>query len=210
MIIVDPSKEEIAIREASKGGLVLPTIISLALAGLAVLIALFSYIQLFINAAQKGQLEAKYNSLAPLQAEYDNLVMVEQNYAVTEDLAILLGTNNNYFHALVSELSEIVPAKFTIQSIQSTEDKVTISATTADRLSSLSALKIQLNQMEGIKDSEISAISESVNATTGKKEYTYSLSFIYDNTEKDEKIKEIENSGSKTGSTNEVLDTGVQ
>ena len=134
----------------------------------------------------------KYSALAPVQGEYDNLKQIQTNYAVTQSLELLLSTNNNYFPVLIEDLTDIVPAKFRIQSIQSNEEGVTISVVTADKLSSLSALLIQLKSMEGIKDAEISGgIAQSDNNETGGKQYQYTLTFVYDNEERDQAVQNI-------------------
>ena len=184
--------KEIATREANRGGLAAATGVFIVGAGISALLIVISVVRLLVATSANDTAHTKYSALAPVQGEYDNLKQIQTNYAVTQSLELLLSTNNNYFPVLIEDLTDIVPAKFRIQSIQSNEEGVTISVVTADKLSSLSALLIQLKSMEGIKDAEISGgIAQSDNNETGGKQYQYTLTFVYDNEERDQAVQNI-------------------
>lgn len=196
--------KEIAQKEANKGGLNAAILVLVGGVAISVLLVGFSVLRLGIATSANNTAKTRHAALAPVQGEYDNLKQIQTNWAVSSSLTLLLSTNNNYFHSLVDDLSEIVPTKFRIQSIQSDESKVSISATTADRLSSLAALQIQLKAMEGIKDVTIEAISSGVDSSTGRKQYQYTLTFVYDNEDYDRAIENI--SKSKIMDTTEITE----
>ncbi len=196
--------KEIAQKEANKGGLNAAILVLVGGVAISVLLVGFSVLRLGIATSANNTAKTRHAALAPVQGEYDNLKQIQTNWAVSSSLTLLLSTNNNYFHSLVDDLSEIVPTKFRIQSIQSDESKVSISATTADRLSSLAALQIQLKSMEGIKDVTIEAISSGVDSSTGRKQYQYTLTFVYDNEDYDRAIENI--SKSKIMDTTEITE----
>jgi Tfp pilus assembly protein PilN len=199
--------KEIARKEASKGGLTTSITVLVGCVVISVVLVGFSLTRLALANSANTTATKKYNAMAPIQGQYDNLKQIQANYVVVESLQTLLATNNNYFHTLINELSDIVPEKFRIQSIQSDEDSVTISATTEDKLSSLSALEIQLKALDGVKDVSISAISQGT-SSTGRKQYQYSLTFAYDNTDRDEAIENIRNNTlSDTTEISDLSDT---
>ena len=57
--------------------------------------------------------------------------------------------------------------------------RMAISARSQDKLSSLSALQIQLNKIAGFKDVRIDTISESNEQATNRRVYSYTLTFKY-------------------------------
>ncbi len=186
--------KEVAMREANKGGMATSAMIFVGVVIISAVLIGVSLLRLAVDSTNMKRVQVKYNALAPIQGEYNNLMQLETNYAVTESLNILMATNNNYFHSFVSELEDIVPTKFRIQSIQSDETQVTISATTADKLSSLSALQMQMKEVEGIENVTINEISTGTDSATGRKQYQYTLTYTYDNTERNEAIDNIQKS----------------
>lgn len=183
--------KEVAQREANKGGLTTSTILLIGGIAISVILIGASSVRLVIADSANTTAKNQEAALRPVQREYDNLKQIQINAAVTDSLSLLLSTNNNFFHDLVDEMSDIVPTRFRIQSIQSDESVVTINATTADRLSSLSALQIQLKAMEGIKNVTIDTVSSGTDSTTGRKQFQYTLTFEYDNTDYDQAIENI-------------------
>lgn len=186
--------KEIAQKEASRGGMAIATMIFTGAVAISAILIAVSVIRLLVSTSANSTANTRYSALAPIQGQYDNLKQIQMNYTVAESMDLLLTTNNNLFPSLIKEMSEIVPTKFRILSIQSDETQVSVNVTTADKLSSLSALLIQLKSISGIKDARVSGISEGVDTVTGKKQYQYSLTFVYDNEEFDKALQNILNS----------------
>ena len=149
---------------------------------LSVVLAGFSIIQVLVVSDEKAAMESKSNALKPVEQQYNDLVSIESNYELTEQIKQNTDTNNNHFHELITQISAIVPKSFRIQSIQSDEQKVTISATSADRLSSLPVLRMQLNKIDKIQKVWIDEIAETNDEVTKKRQYTYTLTFYYSKT----------------------------
>ena len=175
------TKEE-AIRLSKKGTMVGPVMIFACLLLGSLILAILSVVQVSIATVNRDLLLSRYKALAPVANQYESLMRVEDNYKLSQEIEKMVTTNNNNFHKLIDKLSAMVPETFRIQSIQSDEESVTISAVSTDRLSSLSALQIQLNQMEEIDDVYINEISETEEAGTGKRQYNYTLTFVYKKT----------------------------
>ena len=172
------TKEE-AIRLSKKGTMIGPVMIFSGLMLGSLILAILSIVQVSVATVNRDRLLSRYKALAPVANQYESLMRVEDNYKLSQEIEKMVTTNNNNFHKLMDKLSTMVPETFRIQSIQSDEESVTISAVSTDRLSSLSALQIQLNQMEEIDDVYINEISETEEAGTGKRQYTYTLTFMY-------------------------------
>ncbi len=170
---------EIANREAKKGSLTGAVLIFSGLMLLSVVLAGLSFIQLFVAKEERDAMKSRYNALIPIEQQYNDLVSIENNYLLTQIIRNYTDTHNNHFHELLTQISAIVPKSFRIQSIQSDEEKVTISATTTDRLSSLPVLRIQLNKIDNIEKVWIDEIAETSDEVTGRKQYTYTLTFQY-------------------------------
>ena len=118
-------------------------------------------------------------ALAPVEAKYNNLMQIETDYNIKENLRFFVNRNNNSFHDTMKTLSDMLPESFRIESIQSDDKKVTISAKSRDKLSSLTALQIQMNKIPNIKSAKIDAISENKEQATNRRIYTYTLTFEY-------------------------------
>lgn len=164
---------EIARREEKKGSLTGSVLIFSGLMLLSVVLAGFSIMQVVMAGDDRDIMKSRYEALAPVENEYNDLKEIEKNYMLTQLIEGVIDTNNNHFHKLVKKISAVVPKTFKIQSIQSDEEKVTISATSKDRLLSLSALQIQLNKIDEITDVWLDEISG------GSGGYTYTLTFVY-------------------------------
>lgn len=171
--------QAIAMKEAKKGGLTGSILIFCGLMLISVGLAVVSYLQLHLATQENDSLKARVQAMQPVQSEYDELMRLQTNYGLAGILAHFTDSNNNHFHKLVRTLSDMVPSSFRIISIQSDEELVTISASSTDKLSSVSALQMQLNKMEGIRSVSIDTIAEGEEAVTGRRQYVYTLSFEY-------------------------------
>lgn len=174
--------KEVANRQAKKGSLTGAVLIFVGLMLLSIVLAGFSVIQVLVASDEKAAMESKCNALKPVEQQYNDLVSIENNYELTELIKQNTDTNNNHFHELITQISAIVPKSFRIQSVQSNEQKVTISATSADRLSSLPVLRMQLNKIDKIQKVWIDEIAETKDEVTKKRQYTYTLTFYYSKT----------------------------
>ena len=156
---------------------------------ISIALAVFSIFQVFSAQDERDIAQIRANSLSIIQSQHEELTKTVSNYNLMKKLEYGTDSNNNHFHNLIRQLSERVPKTFRIQSIQSDEEKVTISAVSSDRLSSLTALQLQLNEMEGIQDVSIDEVSD---AKEGNKHvYSYTLTFVYQNakTETQEEVQ---------------------
>lgn len=174
---------EIARKEAKKGALTGSLVIFLLLFLLSVVFAGLSLIQLYTATEERDTAQARNEALKPVQNEYNELMLIENNYNLYKVMRAALDTNGNHFHDLLDEISDVCPKSFKIQSVTANENDVTISAVSVDKLSSISKLQLQLSEIEGIKDVKINQISESKQALTKKRQYVYTMQFSYSDEE---------------------------
>lgn len=146
----------------------------------------FSIFQMFMAQEERDQIKTRCESMAIVEEQHKELTQIANNYILMKNVVKVTDTNNNHFHSLINKLSGNVPKTFRIQSIESDERKVTISAVSADRLSSLTALQLQLNAMEGIKDVSIDEVSQTKEAGAKRKKYSYTLTFVYKSAKSEE------------------------
>lgn len=170
---------EIANREAKKGSLTGAVLIFAGLMLLSIVLAGLSVFQVFVATEERDAMQSRYNALKPIEQQYNDLLSIENNYLLTQLIKNYTDTNNNHFHELMTQISAVVPKSFRIQSVQSDEEKVTISATSADRLSSLPVLRMQLNKIDNIEKVWIDEIAETKDEVTNRRQYTYTLTFQY-------------------------------
>lgn len=167
------------LKEANKGTLVGSVLIFVGLMLGSVILAAFSFLQVYVATQDRDTIQAKVQALEPVESEYNRLMKVESNYKLKELLRSFVERNNNKFHKTMDTLTDMLPKSFRIESIQSDDDKVTISARSRDKLSSLSALRIQLNKISNIKNVKIDSITENKEQATNRRVYTYTLTFEY-------------------------------
>ncbi len=167
------------LKEANKGTLVGSVLIFASLILASAVLAAFSFLQVHLAAEERDALQARVQAMEPIEKEYNNLVKIEKNYVLKELLRFYVERNNNTFHKTMNVLSDMLPKSFRIESIQSDDQKVTISARSQDKLSSLSALQIQMNKIAGVKNTKIDSISENKEQGTSRRTYTYVLTFEY-------------------------------
>lgn len=172
---------EVARKEEKKGKLTGSVMIFAGLFLLSAVLAGLSIFQVLMASDERDLAKAKHDSLAPIQNEYTEQMQIMTDYYLYKAVEAAVDTNGNHFHALISKISSLCPKSFKIQSISADEQKVTISAVSVDRLSSLSKLQMQLNTIDEIKSVKINQISESKDVLTKKTQYVYTLEFTYTN-----------------------------
>lgn len=173
--------KSMALRNARKGSLTGALAIFAGLVLVSLVLSGFSIIELMTASGNHDELQARKNALAPVENQYNELMDVENQYNIMSNIKTYTNSNNNHFHELIDKLSEMVPKSFKIQSIQSDEDAVTMSASCNDRLSSLSLTQIQMNKVDHIKDVTIKEVAETEDENTGRRRYNYTLTFKYKN-----------------------------
>lgn len=173
--------KSMALRNARKGSLTGALAIFAGLVLVSLVLSGFSIIELMTASSNHDELQARKNALAPVEDQYNELMDVENQYNIMSNIKTYTNSNNNHFHELIEKLSEMVPKSFKIQSIQSDEDTVTMSASCNDRLSSLSLTQIQMNKVDNIKDVTIKEVAETEDENTGRRQYNYTLTFKYKN-----------------------------
>lgn len=170
---------EIAQRAQKKGTLTGAVLIFVSCLLLSCVVCGFSIMQLLMTKEENEMLSNRVEAMSPVQGEYDELMLIENNYDLTKLVTIATSTNNNRFHSLLKEIEKYVPKTFKIQNITSDEEKVSINAKSTDKLLSLSALQIQLNKIQGIRNVKLDSITQTEEAMTKQRQYTYSLTFEY-------------------------------
>lgn len=167
------------LKEASKGTLIGSVLIFVGLILGSVILAAFSFLQVYVATEDRDAIQARAQAMEPVESEYNNLVKIEKNYARKEFLRYFVQRNNNSFHKTIDTLSDMLPKSFRIESVQSDDQKVTISARSREKLSSLTALQIQMNKIAKVKNAKIDSIAENKEQATNRRVYTYTLTFEY-------------------------------
>ena len=170
---------EIARKEAKKGALTGAILIFIGLFLLSGVLAGLSVFQVLMATEERDIARERHDAMASVQTEFTELTQIVTDYGMYKMVKAGIDTHGNHFHALLDRISDLCPKSFKIQSIVADEMKVTISAVSVDRLSSLSKLQMQLNKIENIQNVTIAQISESTEALTKKKQYVYTLEFSY-------------------------------
>lgn len=180
--VFDPVRfisKDVAQKEAKKGTLTAAALVFAGCLFISVLLAGLSVFQVIVAGDDRDHWKSRNEALAPVQNEFDALMEIESNYVLYQAMDRVIDTNNNKFHSLIKKISALCPKTFRIQSIKSDEKEVTISATSTDRLLSLSALRMQLNKIKEIEDVSIDEISETKDSLSQKRQYSYTLIFTY-------------------------------
>ncbi len=170
---------DVSAKESKKGSMLGPVLIFALLIVAAGGLAGWSYFSLFNAQDERDVWQQKMNMLATVDAEYNEVVQVEKNYILYKNVKIATDLNNNHLRALLDDIQAICPKSFVINNISSDGSRVTISATSSERLLSLSALDIQLNKIPIIRNAWIQAITEDAASTNKKLKYAYTLSFEF-------------------------------
>lgn len=171
--------KSIALREEKKGSLTGSVIAFGGFICLSLLLAGFSIFQLFQSRSDNATWTNRCEAMSPIQNEYESLLEIEVNRKMIDVVDLIPKTNNNRFHDLLKKIEAQCPNTFNIQSFSSDEDKVTVNAVSTDKLLSISALQIQLNKVDGIRNVKIDSITETNEAMTKRKQYSYTITFDY-------------------------------
>lgn len=171
--------QELTQRAKKKGSLTGSVLIFVGCLLLSVVVGGFSVLQLITTREENEMLASRVSAMSSVQDEYDALMLIESNYLLTRVFDIATTTNNDHFHQLLKEIEQYVPKTFKIQNITSDEQQVSISATSTDKLLSLSALQIQLSKIKEIRNVKLDSITQAKESMTKVKQYNYSLTFEY-------------------------------
>lgn len=166
-------------REEKKGSMTGAVIVFVCCLFASVLLGGFSVFRLMEAKENNETWSSRYNAMSPIQQEYEALLGIEVNRKLLDVVDLYTTTNNNSFHDLLKEIESYCPKTFKIQSISSDEKTVTVNAVSTDKLLSLSALQIQLNKIEGIRNVKLDSITETNEAMTKRKQYSYTMTFEY-------------------------------
>ncbi len=143
-------------------------------------VSIFSIVKL--NSAEDAYeaANAKALSLAPVEQRYNELQITRKQVGTYRLIENTVNTNNNRLHEVLDDIKEGCPSSFRMDSINTTQEGGTISCTSTDKLSSVSALVIRLNLLQDIKNVTISsAVSKAEDEVTKKRQYKYTISFDY-------------------------------
>lgn len=166
-------------REQKKGTLTGAVIVFAGCLLGSVLLGGFSFLCLMEAKENNETWSSRCNAMSPIQNEYESLLDIELNRALIAVVDLATTTNNNSFHDLLEEIESYCPKTFKIRSISSNEDTVTVNAVSTDKLLSLSALQMQLSKIQGIQNVKIDSITETSEAMTKRKQYSYTMTFEY-------------------------------
>lgn len=166
-------------REEKKGSFIGAVIVFVGCVLVSIVLAGFSVIQLMQAKDNNESWTSRCEAMSPIENEYTSLLEVEVNRKMIDVVDLFTITNNNHFHDLLKKIEAQCPKTFKIQSFSSDEQKVTVNAVSSDKLLSLSALQIQLNKVEEIGNVKIDSITETSEAMTKRKQYSYTITFEY-------------------------------
>ena len=185
-------------REEKKGSLTAAVLVFAGCLLISMLLGGFSVVRLLQEKETNRMWTNRVQALEPVESEFSSLLEEVVNRKMLDVFDIYCDNKNNHFHTLLKKMEAQCPKSFKIQSITSDEEKVTINAISTDKLLSLSALQIQLEKIHGISSVKIDSITETNEALTKKKQYSYTITFAYDKTEDaNQKASEIEGNDSE-------------
>ena len=170
---------DIAAKDAKKGTMIGPILIFALLVLVAGGVAAWSYFSLFNAQDEREVWQSKYNMLAPVDEQYNELVDVEKNFIMYKKVKLTTDLNNNHFHSLIDDIEALCPKSFHITTVSSDGKKVSMSAVSSEKLSSVSALIIQLNKIPLIRDAWVETITEDQGTSNNKFKYSYTLTFDF-------------------------------
>lgn len=172
--------DEIKNKVATKDSVMSIAAVFVAAIVLCIAVSLFSVIQLNSAASRYDAAHAKELSLLPVEAKYKELEETRKKVGTYRLIENRVNTSNNQLHKVLDDIKEGCPDSFCIDSIVTTDEGGTVSCTSQDKLSSVSALVVRLNLLQGIKNVTISSsIAKAENEVTKKRQYKYTISFTY-------------------------------
>lgn len=169
----------IAQRAEKKGSLTSAILVFVGCVAISIVLAGLSILQLMDAQTENERMTVRESAMDEIQAEYNELLALEKNHELLASIDRFTTTNNNGFHDLLKEIESYCPHTFKIQSIKTDELEVQVSATSTDKLLSLSALQIQLNKINKIENVKIDSITRTKESVTKRKQYAYTISFNY-------------------------------
>lgn len=172
----------VAEKAASKGAMTLSVLIFALSMVIALFLVLFSVLQLAVTKAERNRLATERDRLAPIEAEYNELMEIKTDSETAKALETLTDTQNNHFNDLVAVLRQMVPSTFTISGLSSSEESLEMNVVTTGEIKDIAALIIQIKQIPEVKDVHVDTIGTSTDAVTKKKNYTYVLNMNYSKT----------------------------
>lgn len=171
--------KDVVDKEKKRGSAFSMAVVFLASALLCLVLAGFSFLQLYDAKTENERLISEETRLQPIEARYMQLMQTDASYKLCLALEDFVEAPNNELRRILRDVSKECPKNFRINSVASTETEVTINATTSDRLSSISVFKMKLDKITGIEKTAVATIAETRNEVTKKREYTYSIAFQY-------------------------------
>ena len=182
-------------KEEKKGSMTGAVLIFAGCLLISILVGGFSVMRLLQEKETNRMWTNRVQAMEPVESEFAALLEEVVNRKMLDVFDLYCDNKNNHFHALLKSMEAQCPKSFKIQSITSDEEKVTINAISTDKLLSLSALQIQLEKIDGISSVKIDSITETNEALTKKKQYSYTITFAYNKVvDANEKASEIEGS----------------
>lgn len=146
---------------------------------LCIVMIVVSALQVVSVENKKADLETKIAGLKPMEDRHTQLTKMKKQYDIYQTLEYYTETPDNDLHEVITEISKKCPKNFKINAITTKERVITINATTTDKLSSISALKMKLDTIDKIMDIQIKSITTTQDETTKQSQYTYSISCSY-------------------------------
>ncbi|MBO4396693.1 MAG: hypothetical protein J5819_10165 [Eubacterium sp.] len=171
---------DVTAKDAKKKGSLLGAILIFALLVVAAGgLAGWSYFSLF-NAQDENEMwQSKVNSLSTVEAQYNELVEIENDYGLYKNVTVLTDLNNNHLHALLDDIEAICPKSFRITTLSSDGKKIVLNCVSSEKLLSIPSLIIQLNKIPMIRNVWVEQISEEMGGADNKLSYAYAMSFEF-------------------------------
>lgn len=171
--------KDIIMKSKGKNTLFIAGLVTGVLVVIALALGLTSFLFLVSANNEKTELETQIAGLKPIEDRYNQLRQVEDYYTIFQGLEGNVETTNNDLHTIIDEIAKKCPKNFNINSIQTTTSDITINATTKDKLSGISALKMKLDTIDQIRDVSIKTITATEDEDTKDRQYAYSISCKY-------------------------------
>ena len=169
----------VAEKAASKGAMTLSVLIFTLCMVISLFLVLFSVLQLAVTKAERNRLATERDQLAPIEAEYNELMEIKTDSETAKLLEAITDKQNNHLNDLIAIFRQMVPNTFTIDSLASDDTSLQLNAVTVGELKDVSALIIQLKQIPEVTDVKVDTVAISKDATVKKDLYTYSVTMNY-------------------------------
>lgn len=171
--------KDMIIKAKGKSTIYMASVVFGSAAVLCIIMAAISFFQVMSANNTQTELQTKIAGLKPIEDRYNQLTKIEDYYAIYQSLEGTVETANNDLHNIIKEIAKKCPKNFSINAITTTETGVTINATTKDKLSGISALKMKLDTIDKIDGVSIKTITATENEDTQEREYAYSITCYY-------------------------------